>query len=190
MGHTVVVSQALSAPPYLISFIVVILTAYLSDRWQSRSLFVIFHALLSALGYAFVALAGQRGLNAWYRYAGIYPAAIGFFSVITIIITWTINNQETDSKQGTGFAMLQIIGQCGPLLGIRLFPEIHAPLYTIGMYSCAGSMLIVASLALILRLYLTRLNRKATQGYGKIGDDSHHSLVAKRGEKLPFKFML
>merc|ERR1712093_906377 len=48
MGHTVLISQALSAPPYLMSFFVVILTAYLSDRLRNRSYFVIFHALLSA----------------------------------------------------------------------------------------------------------------------------------------------
>jgi MFS family permease len=70
MGHTVVISQALSAPPYLLSFFIVILTAYLSDRWQSRSYFVIFHALLSAFGYGFMALAGERGWGTWFRYAG------------------------------------------------------------------------------------------------------------------------
>ena len=186
MKHSVVVSQALAAPPYLLSFFAVILTAYLSDRWQNRSYFVIFHGLLSALGYGFIALAGVRGWSTWFRYAGIYPAAIGFFCVVTIVITWTINNQDSESKQGTGFAMLQLIGQCGPLLGVTLYPESDAPLYTSGMCACAASMTIVAGLAAILRIYLGRLNRAVDgDGYGKIGKG--HSHVKNEPS---FKFML
>ncbi|OBU00453.2 hypothetical protein VE01_01472 [Pseudogymnoascus verrucosus] len=159
MGHSSVVSQALSAPPYLMSFFIVILTAYLSDRVQSRSTFIIFHALFSCSGYLVLALAERFGLGVWWRYAAIYPAAIGFFSVITIVITWTINNQESESKQGAGFAMLQLVGQCGPLVGTRLYPDVDAPYYTRGMAGCAGAMVVVAALAVILRFYLSRKNR-------------------------------
>lgn len=191
MGHSVLVSQALSAPPYLLSFLLVILTAYLSDRARSRWPFVVFHALLSACGYAFVAVAGARGWGTWWRYAGVYPAAIGFFSVITIIITWTINNQESESSQGTGFAMLQLIGQMGPLVGTRLYPDSHAPLYISGMSVCAAAMVLVAVLALVLRYYLARLNKKAFEGYGKIAEEGR-TLVSEQGtgKAAPFEFML
>jgi MFS family permease len=192
MGHSVLVSQALSAPPYLLSFFIVILTAWLSDRLHNRSYFVIFHALLSAFGYAFIAVSGARDWGIWWRYAGIYPAAVGFFSVITIIITWTINNQESESKQGTGFAMLQLIGQCGPLVGTRLYPARDAPLYTKGMSICAAAMIFVAILSLALRVYLKRSNRRKLEGYGKIGEEGHtlvpHQSRAKTA--FPFKFML
>ncbi|KAE9371127.1 major facilitator superfamily transporter [Stipitochalara longipes BDJ] len=190
MGHTVLISQALSAPPYLLSFIIVIFTAYLSDKLQNRSYFVIFHALLSASGYAFLALAGRFGLGAWWRYAGIYPAAIGFFSVITIIITWTINNQESESKQGTGFAMLQLIGQCGPLVGTRLYPESDAPFYVTGMAACACAMVFVACLSVGLRVYLGRKNRSGNAEYGMIGDEGVGLVGSRRKEKEPFKYML
>jgi MFS family permease len=194
MGHSVLVSQALSAPPYLLSFLAVILTAYLSDRTKTRSSFVIFHALLSAFGYGFIALAGHFHLSNWWRYAGFYPAAIGFFSVITIIITWTINNQESESKQGTGFAMLQLIGQCGPLLGTRLYPAWDAPLYTHGMTICAGAMIVVAFLAILLRIYLSRKNKNSTNveaAYGKIGEEGQN-LVSRheRGQHAAFKYIL
>lgn len=206
MGHTVVVSQALSAPPYLLSFFVVILTAFLSDRWQNRSYFVVFHALLSAFGYGLMAVAGERGWATWVRYMAIYPAAVGFFSVITIIITWTINNQESESSQGTGFAMLQLIGQCGPLLGTRelrnkllrenlilivvllgLYPQTQAPLYTQGMTTCAFSMMFVACLALALRIYLGKINRSAVTKYNKIESEGQSPVADSGGA---FKFML
>jgi MFS family permease len=188
MGHTVLVSQALSAPPYLVSFFAVILTAFLSDRMKNRSHFVIFHALLSALGYTFIVVAGTRGWGTWWRYAGLYPAAIGFFSVITIIITWTINNQESESKQGTGFAMLQLIGQCGPLVGTRLYPAEDAPLYTSGMSVCAGAMVLVAVLALGLRWWLARKNGMVEREYGRLGEEGEGFVDKPR--RKPFKFML
>lgn len=193
MGHSVLTSQALSAPPYLLSFLIVILTAWYSDRLRSRSTFVIFHALLSASGYAFVALAGHLQLGPWWRYAGIYPASIGFFSVITIIITWTINNQDSESKQGAGFAMLQLVGQCGPLLGTRLYPDADAPMYVRGMAICAGAMIGVAALALILRVYLKIQNKRRQASYDKIVDEAREGLVdgdlpGRRDER--FVFML
>ncbi|KAJ4352366.1 uncharacterized protein N0V89_007714 [Didymosphaeria variabile] len=52
MGHTTLIAQALSAPPYLFAFVVVLVTAYLSDRHQSRAFYIIVHALLAASGYA------------------------------------------------------------------------------------------------------------------------------------------
>jgi MFS family permease len=193
MGHSALASQALSAPPYLISFIIVILTAWFSDRLRNRSYFVCFHALLSASGYAFIAIAGAVGLSTWWRYAGIYPAAIGFFSVITIIITWTINNQESESKQGAGFAILQIIGQCGPLLGTRLYPDSDAPMYVKGMSICAGAMILVSILAICLRLYLKGENVASESAYGKVGDEAQETLVAKQDLGLNttrFEYML
>jgi len=197
MGHSVLVSQALSAPPYLIAFFAVILTAYLSDRLRNRSYFVCFHALISALGYAFIALAGHQGWDSWWRYAGVFPAAIGFFSVITLIITWTINNQESESQRGMGFAMLQIIGQCGPFVGTRLYPDSDAPLYVKGMSVCAVAMLFVAVLSFSLRMYLQRLNRKNELKYSRIGDETQEdeaqeTLVSKKASEkqaVRFEFM-
>jgi cyanate permease len=52
MGHTALTAQALTAPPYLFAFVAVLVTAYLSDRHQSRAFYIVLHALLAAAGYA------------------------------------------------------------------------------------------------------------------------------------------
>jgi MFS family permease len=193
MGHSVLASQALSAPPYLASFAIVILTAWLSDRLHNRSYFICFHSLLSAVGYTFIAFAGYFGLGIWWRYAAIYPAAIGFFSVITIIITWSVNNHESESKQGAGFAILQIIGQCGPLVGTRLYPDSDGPTYVKGMSICAGAMVLVSILAILLRFYLKKQNMKKYIAFGNMDDEAHEALVAKEagtGNVTRFRYML
>lgn len=164
MDHSNLASQALSAPPYLLAFVVVLLTALFSDRTRTRAPYIIFHALLAALGYLLLSLLGYLRAPSIYRYVAVYPAAAGFFSAITLILTWTLNNQNSDERRGTGVAMLNLIGQFGPLLGTRLYPDSDEPFYVRGMAVCGVFMLLVAGLAWWLRGILARENRRGGQG--------------------------
>ena len=200
MGYSALTSQALSAPPYLVAFAVVLATAQLSDRYRIRSLFVIFHALLATSGYVMMAIAGSKHASAAWRYAGVFPATVGFFSAVTIIITWTINNQDSDSRRGTGVAMLNVIGQLGPLVGVQLYPDQDGPYYVRGMSICAAFMAAVAVLATGLWSFLAARNRQsAAASYRTIdGDDGEHEdeggvldpWVRDGRAGNPFEFML
>ena len=167
MNFSALTSQALAAPPYLLSFGFVLLISHLSDKQpDSRGVYIIAVSLLSSLSYGFIAVAGglhyQIGDTASViiRYVSIYGAAMGFFSAVTLIITWTLNNQPSATGRGMGMTILNVIGQCGPLIGVRLFPKSQAPYYVQGMTICAAFMLGVAALALTLRLYLQYLNAR------------------------------
>ncbi|QSZ28503.1 hypothetical protein DSL72_003000 [Monilinia vaccinii-corymbosi] len=205
MGHSPSTSQALSAPPYLLSFLSVLLTSHLSDKHRTRSPFLIFHALLSSLGYLVLTLPPNL-LTPSIRYASLYPACIGFFSTISILITWNLNNQPSPSRQGTGFAIMQVIGQCGPLIGTRLYPASQAPYYRQGMGVCASVMCTVALLAFVLRWWLERENERSSGAHenasnmsgddeeevrGLVGDGKIRGRRARaRGRKASFRYML
>ncbi|KAF1994422.1 MFS general substrate transporter [Amniculicola lignicola CBS 123094] len=194
MGYSALTSQALSAPPYLFAFVVVLTTAYFSDRWQSRSFFIILHSILASLGYLTIAVSGYfRSSHTLIRYFALYPANAGFFSAITIIITWTINNQESDSKKGTGMAILNIIGQMGPLVGTSIFPKEDGPWYVRGMSICAGFMLLVGLLAVVLRVVLKAQNRRIREGKGGGGGEYAGVPLEEggmvKGERKAFEFM-
>jgi hypothetical protein len=75
-----------------------------------------------------------------------------------------VNNQETDSKKGTGMAIMNVIGQMGPLVGTSIFPEEDGPWYVKGMIVCAGFMFLVGVLAAVLRWVLIRENQKSRKG--------------------------
>ncbi|KAF2631141.1 MFS transporter-like protein [Macroventuria anomochaeta] len=192
MGFESITAQGLTAPPYLVAFFIVIATAYYSDRLQTRSTFIIAHALLAASGYTVIAVLGYlRSPHTLLRYFALYPAIAGFFSSIAVIITWTINNQESDSKKGTGMAILNIIGQFGPLVGTSIFPDEEGPWYVGGMAICAGCMVMVAVLAGVLRWVLIREKEKARQGkeggaYAGIPLDED----GRAGGRKVFDFML
>ena len=163
MHYSALASQALSAPPYFVAFLVVLVTAFLSDRSQNRSYYVIFHAILGALGYLSIAIGGMLRADSKWRYAGVYPAAAGFFSAITLILTWTINNQDSNSKRGTGVVMLNLLGQFGPLVGTRLYPDSDKPYYVKGMTVCSIFMFLVSLQAWWLRMRLIKENETWTE---------------------------
>ncbi len=60
--------------------------------------------------------------------------------------------------------MLNLIGQFGPLVGTRLYPDSDGPFYVRGMAVCGGFMLLVAGLAWWLRAILVREDRRGGQG--------------------------
>lgn len=158
-------SQLLSAPPYLLSFLFVLYTSRLSDSIpNSRGILIMSVSLLSSVSYLAIALAGYHHdvlgttTTLIVRYVSVFGAAMGFFSAITLIITWTLNNQHTDTGKGAGVAMMNLVGQCGPLVGTRLYPQDQAPYFVKGMLVCAGFMAGVAGLAAGLRWWLGVLN--------------------------------
>lgn len=168
MGYSAVSSQALSAPPYLVAFVVVLITSYVSDRKRCRSPYLILHSILASLAYLAIALTGQfhsllsPSAHTAIRYFCVYPATAGFFSAITLIITWTMDNRVAKEGKGASVAILNIIGQCGPLLGTRLYPDSDGPWYVSGMAVCSLFMAFVAVLALVLRILLRNLNSTYT----------------------------
>lgn len=68
-------------------------------------------------------------------------------------------------------AVLNVIGQFGPLVGSSLFPEEEGPAYVRGMATSAGFMAGVAVLAGVLRWVLVREGRGGgrTRGYEGVG---------------------
>ncbi|RDW78654.1 putative MFS transporter [Aspergillus mulundensis] len=189
MGYTPQTSQALSAPPYLIAFITVLVTAYLSDRSRSRSPYLIAHALISAISYLTIALTGSfhdslsPPLHIAIRYICVYPATAGFFSAITLIITWSMDNRTAKEGKGASVAILNVIGQCGPLLGTRLYPADDGPWYVRGMAVCAGFMALVAILAGVLRGILGRANARLAEGERDGTEREREVLILGDGER-------
>ena len=56
--------------------------------------------------------------------------------------------------------MLNFLGQFGPLVGTRLYPESEGPYYVKGMAVCGGFMFAVGGLAWVLRLILRKENER------------------------------
>lgn len=178
-GYSRVAAEGLSSIPMLVAFVVVLLTAWLSDRHRNRSVPLIAHGLLATSGYLFLAIAGPH-VGHTLRYLAFFPICTGLFSCVTLIITWTVNNQPSDEAKGTGMALMQYIGQCGPILGTRVFREVDAPFFVRGMLVGGAAMFMVSALSLILRIYVKRENvRRRRRWSAKPGQDLAGEPIAK-----------
>jgi hypothetical protein len=91
-----------------------------------------------------------------------------------------IDNQGSDTRRGAGLVILNLVGQCGPLLGTRVYPTTGAPLYIEGQSVCAAFMFFTAFLALGLRTLLVWENKKLDRKYGTLTEQRARAAIADR----------
>lgn len=161
MGYTSVNAQGLSAPPYIAAAFCTMLAAWVSERSRQRGLVISFCYMLAAAGYVLLIAARSRGI----RYFATYLCCCGIYPIVANLFVW--NLQGRDSKTGLEYVLMSLVGQCGPLLGTRLFPVKDAPYYKKGGWVSVACLLTGACTALVLRSYFVYKNRQFDKRYGK-----------------------
>jgi len=97
-----------------------------------------------------------------------------------------MNNQEGKTKKGVGMTVLNVVGQMGPIIGARLYPDTDKPYFIRGMVTCAVAMAVVGLLAGVLRWVLIRENAKrAAEARGDEG-----GLLARGAGEETTRFVL
>lgn len=165
MGFSSINAQGLTAPPFFVSFCVTIFSTYIADRTQQRGYTIMVLTTIGGIGYVLLASVKTVGV----RYFGVFLAASGIFPSIANILPWVLNNQGSDSRRGAGIMLLNLIGQCGPLLGTNVFPPEQGPRYVRGMAISAAFTFFTGVLAAGLRTLLVWENRKLDRKYGRLG---------------------
>lgn len=219
MGYSAINAQGLSAPPYFAAYLFANITTFVADRTQQRGLMLIITSLVGAIGYVVLATVTTVGV----RYFAVYLAAAGVFSTIPNILAWTLStpnppplpllyfpilykarmsiltreildNQGSDTRRGAGLVLINVIGQCGPILGTRLYPTTEGPRYIKGMSVCAAFMFFSAAMAFALRFLLVWENRKLDQKYnnksGEGSETDQNAAVAVEDYGPNFRYVL
>lgn len=190
MGYSSINAQGLSAPPYFTAYLFANITTYIADRTQQRGLVLIITSLIGSIGYIILATVTTVGV----RYFAVYLAAAGVFSTIPNILAWTLNNQGSDTRRGAGLVLINVIGQCGPILGTRLYPTAQGPRYVKGMSICAAFMFFAAVMAFALRILLVWENGRLDQKYdirsGEEKETDQGAAVAVEDYGPSFRYVL
>jgi hypothetical protein len=134
MGFSSINAQGLTAPPFFVSFLMVIATTH----------------------------------SVGAKYFGVFLAAAGIFPAIGNVLPWVTNNQGSDTRRGAGIVILNLVGQCGPLLGTRMYPSSEGPQYVKGQSVCAAFMFFFCFLSLLLRTILVWENKKLDRQHGTL----------------------
>lgn len=84
MGFGPINGQGLTAPPYFLSFLLTIATAFIADRTQQRGIMIIILSCIGGIGYVLLATVESVGV----RYFGVWLAAAGIFPAIANVLPW------------------------------------------------------------------------------------------------------
>ncbi|KAI9927487.1 hypothetical protein MW887_003102 [Aspergillus wentii] len=156
IGYSSVQAQGLSAPPYLISFLLCLAIPFLSDRLASRAYFLAVLNVIGAVGYLIQALVTTTAV----RYFATFLICAGVFPAVSLAFTWVTDNQGSASKRGGGLVVFGMLGQAGSIAGSRFFPEEEGPYYVKGMGISAGLLFFAAIVTMVLRVLLAWENKK------------------------------
>lgn len=183
MGYTSLRAQGLSACPYLTAYVTCVLASFLSDKVRTRGVFVMFFCCAGAVGYVLLATLHVDMVGV--RYMATFLVCAGVFPAVALTFTWVTDNQGSASKRGAGLAIFGMFGQCGPILGARLFPKSDGPSYSRGMWVCAGILFAAALIAAVLSLSLRLQNRRRDEKHGKSDQDFVPAEVEDKGDDHP-----
>ncbi|KAK4044349.1 major facilitator superfamily domain-containing protein [Parachaetomium inaequale] len=173
---SVVRSQLMSVPPYVVAALLTVAIGFVADRTRARGLCNIFVSLLGVAGFAM--LLGTD--NPAVQYAGTFLAALGIYPCISNTISWVANNVEGVYKRGV---VLGFVIGWGNLNGI-----VSSNVYFNGPRYPEGHAVIMAYLAVFLfggSVLMTFLLRREN-GKRRRGERDHwvQGLSEKEVEKL------
>ncbi|KAI0738952.1 MFS general substrate transporter [Daedaleopsis nitida] len=163
-GYTNALAQLLTVPPYAVTAIFLCMNSYISDRLQSRGVFVAAASALAAVGYVLLLTVLT---NDHVRYFAVFCITSGTYTAIGIIIAWFAHNLGSETKKATGTPLYMAIGQCGSVLGSHIYPSTEGPRYIKGFAITCALELLGAVFAIILTVSYRIENKRRDAKYGK-----------------------
>ncbi|CAG8513101.1 3469_t:CDS:2 [Acaulospora morrowiae] len=129
MGFTPVISQLLTAPPFICGSVTTISTAILSDKIRNRALFLTSFLTFTMCGYLLLIIPGA---STAVKYLGTCVIGLGLFPCVSISITWLTSNMAGDLKRAVGSAIMLSVGNIGGVIASQMYQSKDSPDYRIG----------------------------------------------------------
>ncbi|KAF8527116.1 major facilitator superfamily domain-containing protein [Gautieria morchelliformis] len=189
-GFTKANAQLLTVPPYACAAVVLTLSAWVSDRLQTRGIICSVSSMVAGIGYVLLITVPD---NVHVRYFGVFCITSGTYTHIGTIIAWFAHNLGSESKKATGIPMFMAIGQCGSVLGSHLFPTTEGPRYMCArrfpcLVSCALQFL-AAICAIILSIAYRTKNNHRDRVYGRPDPDEKVDVSELADDSPGFRYI-
>ncbi|CAF3627743.1 unnamed protein product [Rotaria sp. Silwood1] len=164
LGFVSYQAQLLSAPPYVFAFFTTLITAYLSDKYTRRSIFIIFWFCGTIIGYT-ILIAVQ---NVTIKYLAVFLAAGSLSPCISTSIAFLSGNTSPQIKRATALAFMISVGNIGGAISGQLYRTQDAPRFILGHAVNLGFCVFGLINVLILFFGLRAENRRRDRLYGPI----------------------
>ncbi|CAO3672821.1 unnamed protein product [Umbelopsis ramanniana] len=162
----------MSVPPYVFGALSVYVITSLSDRIAVRSWFIIGCCVISFVGFVILSFAPSVGA----RYFGLMVVAGATYPTVPLTMAWTANSNEGDVAVASATGIVSSMANFGALIcTFALYTgwTSDAPRYIGSNMVNGGAMLLAAGSAVILRTWLSRLNKQSI-------DENHSNSKTKR----------
>ncbi|OBZ90516.1 putative transporter C11D3.18C [Choanephora cucurbitarum] len=124
-GFSHLTSQLLTAPPFAVATIAVLIGGYLSGRYGKRSLLLSIGSLIIAIGYLCLLLVDDR----WALYGALFVIPAGAGIQAASAIGWSAINYSDLTVRAIAVAFVLMVGNIGSIIAAYLFNTKDAPRY-------------------------------------------------------------
>ncbi|KAH9896379.1 allantoate permease [Xylariomycetidae sp. FL2044] len=157
LGYGSVETLLITAPVWIGTFLVSLVVTYTSGNFADRSIHIVCLMLISVAGNIIVVAT----LNTGARFFAMFLMPMGAVAAYQIILTWVANSFPRPLvKRSACISIANMIGNCANIYGPYMYPSSDSPRYLPGGASTATVALLVAILAIVVRLVLQRKNKK------------------------------
>ncbi|GMK56861.1 hypothetical protein CspeluHIS016_0307010 [Cutaneotrichosporon spelunceum] len=166
LGFSRTTTLAITAPPYILCAIGLLINGFSSDRTHNRSYHIAIPMCFTLLGNV-IAVATTKTAP---RYFAMCLLPFGFYAASTIILSWVGANMTGPSaKRAIVYAILNAFAQIPNIWSSYLYysPPRFVPAFSVNLVASA----LCIGMALVTRWYFKRENRKMDEGrdLGKYG---------------------
>ena len=164
LGFVSYEAQLLTAPPYTFAFITTLFTAYFSDKYTQRGIFIVLWMSISVIGFI-ILIAVQ---NSSVKYFALFLTTGGIAPCVATCVTFISCNISPQTKRATAMAFAISVGNIGGAIAGQIYRSEDAPRFILGhaVNLGFGVMSIICASILIVSLRLE--NRRRDRLYGTI----------------------
>lgn len=154
LGYDEKEAQIMSVIVYACAFVALIVTGYLSDRFQQRGYAIATVSCIGILGYALLlGITNNTG-----RFVATCLVGMGTYPMIVLTLVWTATNNVGYTYRASAAACINVIAQCIAISGNQAYQD--PPYYRKGLGISIAMITMSGVSALVLRVWLIRLNKK------------------------------
>lgn len=161
LGYSNIDSLLLTAPPYILAVIAVIVNAWHADKTGERYLHVIIPEMVAMA--AFIIAAATTATAP--RYFAMMFMVAGIYSGYVVVLAWVSNTMpRPPAKRAVALAWINAVSNTSSIYASYMYPDSDAPRYELAMSVDCATAFVAIVFATILRFMLVRLNKKLDRG--------------------------
>ncbi|PPR06287.1 hypothetical protein CVT24_001093 [Panaeolus cyanescens] len=155
LGFTPTKSQLLTVGPLGAAFFLTLISAYYSDKYNTRGIPLVICSIITSIGY--IMYLSSR--NKYILYGSLFFTVSGSYPMGPLGAGWAANNSEPHYRRATSIGLGFVASSCGAILSTWRFPTKEGPRFTKTTITTLVFALATGLVAIINMIYLNRQNQ-------------------------------